>query len=140
MRAMESMIGTIRKRRRGEIVLHPAACRVFWSEMFRFVLLLACLAGISARADGPETAMLDRWIERQAEIRTLSADFTQTRALRVLRSPVAARGRLWFQAPGDFRWEVGAPPKIVVLRKDRDCAHRRRCRQQRRSRANAECA
>lgn len=88
--------------------------------MFRFVLLLVFLAGISVRAESPETAVLDRWIARQGEIRTLSADFTQTRALRVLRSPVAARGHLWFQAPGDFRWEVGQPPKIIVLRKNKD--------------------
>jgi outer membrane lipoprotein-sorting protein len=64
--------------------------------------------------------VLDRWIARQAQIRTLSSDFTQTRALRVLRNPVAARGHLWFQAPGDFRWQVGDPPKVIVLRKDKD--------------------
>jgi outer membrane lipoprotein carrier protein len=88
--------------------------------MSRFVLLLLFWAGISVRAERSETALLDRWIERQGEIRTLSADFTQTRALRVLRNPVAARGHLWFQAPGDFRWEVGDPPKIIVLRKNQD--------------------
>jgi outer membrane lipoprotein carrier protein len=89
--------------------------------MFRFVLLLTSWAGLSVHAaHSPENALLDRWIARQAEIRTLSADFTQTRALRVLRSPVASRGHLWFQAPGDFRWQVGDPPKIIVLRKDND--------------------
>jgi outer membrane lipoprotein carrier protein len=88
--------------------------------MFRLVLLLACLPAISVRAETADSAVLDRWIARQAEIRTLSADFTQTRALRVLRNPVAARGHLWFQAPGDFRWQVGEPPKVVVLRKDQD--------------------
>jgi outer membrane lipoprotein carrier protein len=89
--------------------------------MFRHLLLPAFLAVVvSAPAAGPDTAVLDRWIARQAAIRSLSADFTQTRALRVLRNPVAAKGRLWFQAPGSFRWEVGAPPKTIVLRQDDD--------------------
>lgn len=84
-------------------------------------MLPACLALVgSALAAESENAALDRWIARQAAIRSLSADFTQTRALRVLRHPVAANGRLWFQAPGDFRWEVGSPPKTIVLRKGDD--------------------
>ncbi len=89
--------------------------------MFRILLLPACLAAVvSAFAVEPDTAVLDRWIARQAAIRSLSADFTQTRALRVLRNPVSAKGRLWFQAPGNFRWEVGSPPKTIVLRKGGD--------------------
>jgi len=89
--------------------------------MFRSVLLLAVLLPtLFVRAEEADSAVLDRWIARQANIKTLSADFTQTRALRVLRNPVAARGHIWFQAPGDFRWQVGDPPKVIVLRKDKD--------------------
>ena len=87
--------------------------------MFRILLLPAFLAAVVSAAE-PDTAVLDHWIAKQVAIRTLSADFTQTRALRVLRNPVAAKGRLWFQAPGDFRWEVGSPPKTIVLRKGDD--------------------
>lgn len=83
-------------------------------------MLLAFLAGISARGEQTSAEVLDRWIAQQAKIRSLSADFTQTRALRVLRNPVAAKGHLWFQAPGDFRWQVGEPPKVIVLRQDKD--------------------
>jgi Outer membrane lipoprotein-sorting protein len=85
--------------------------------MFRLVFLLVVGAGFAWSA---EPSAFDRWIARQAEIRTLSADFTQSRALRVLRNPVAARGHLWYQAPGNFRWQVGDPPKIIVLRKGAD--------------------
>lgn len=85
--------------------------------MFRSALLLAWMAGTSALfAADPDTAVVDRWIARQASIRTLSADFTQTRALRVLRNPVASNGRLYFKAPDDFRWEVGSPAKTIVMR------------------------
>lgn len=50
-------------------------------------------------------------------MRTLQADFTQTRTYRALRDPLAARGRMLFSAPGNLRWEVGDPPKMVFLRK-----------------------
>lgn len=89
--------------------------------MSRLLFVLLGLA-VAAGAFGQEAdaRILDRWISRQAEIRTLSASFTQTRALRVLRSPVSASGRFWFRAPGEFRWEVGNPPKTIVLRRGND--------------------
>jgi outer membrane lipoprotein-sorting protein len=59
-----------------------------------------------------------KWISRQDEFRSVQADFTQTRALRALRSPVAISGRLWFSTPHSLRWELGEPAKTVVLRKD----------------------
>jgi outer membrane lipoprotein-sorting protein len=51
----------------------------------------------------------------QKNVHTISADFTQTRALRTLRSPLASKGRFWFQAPDWFRWELGDPPKTVLV-------------------------
>jgi len=47
----------------------------------------------------------------------VQADFTQTRALRALRSPVVSPGRLTFVTPNSLRWELGDPPKTIVLRK-----------------------
>ena len=61
-----------------------------------------------------------RWIARQDDFRAVTADFTQTRSLRALRSPLASPGRLWFKAPNSFRWELGKPAKTIVLRKG-DC-------------------
>lgn len=64
-----------------------------------------------------DLAPLKRWIARQDEFRSVAADFTQTRALRVLRDPVATPGRMWFTATGSLRWELGQPPKTIVVRK-----------------------
>lgn len=58
-----------------------------------------------------------RWIALQDDFHTVTADFTQTRALRTLRNPLENEGRLWFKAPGLFRWELGSPAKLIVLRK-----------------------
>ena len=69
-------------------------------------------------ADAPlDLAPLKKWLARQDDFRSVAADFTQTRALRVLRDPVATPGRLWFTSAGALRWELGAPAKTIVLRK-----------------------
>jgi outer membrane lipoprotein carrier protein len=66
-------------------------------------------------APAPDLSPLKEWIARQKDVRSVSADFTQTRTLRTLRSPIAGGGRLWFMAPDWFRWELGSPPKIIIL-------------------------
>jgi outer membrane lipoprotein carrier protein len=63
----------------------------------------------------PDLSVLKEWLTRQKNVRSLSADFTQTRALRTLRSPIAGNGRLWFMAPDWFRWELGVPAKTIIL-------------------------
>ncbi len=66
-------------------------------------------------AEAPDLTPLKQWIAKQKDVRTVTADFTQTRALRTLRSPLASEGRLWFRAPDWFRWELGDPPKTIVI-------------------------
>ncbi len=62
-----------------------------------------------------DLAPLKTWIAAQKDVRSVSADFTQTRALRTLRSPLTSKGRLWFKAPNWFRWELGDPPKTIII-------------------------
>ena len=88
--------------------------------MTRFLILFAtfALAVKSALAgDPPDLAPLKRWLGRQGEIRTVQADFIQTRSFHALRDPLASPGHLWYSAPGSFRWELGVPPKTIVLRR-----------------------
>ncbi len=84
------------------------------------VLLLAGVCVPAVVADTPDMAPVKRWLAKQEELRTLQADFTQTRSYKNLRDPLAAPGHLWYSAPGSFRWEVGDPPRTVVLRKGED--------------------
>jgi outer membrane lipoprotein carrier protein len=85
--------------------------------LFFVLCVFSPLAGRAADAPTPDLAPIKRWIARQDDFHTVQADFTQTRALRALRSPVAIHGHLWFVAPDLLRWELGDPPKTVVLRK-----------------------
>lgn len=91
--------------------------------MLRAALLIFTLATTAVSAEPPpqlDLTPLRKWFARQDEVRTIAADFSQTRALRVLRDPVAAPGRLWFAAPSSLRWELGSPAKTVVVRKGED--------------------
>lgn len=84
----------------------------------RAVLLAVFCCVPSLFAEAPvDLTPLKKWIARQDEFRSVAADFTQTRALRVLRDPVATPGRMWFTAAGSLRWELGQPPKTIVVRK-----------------------
>ena len=87
--------------------------------MTRALLLLAALlATTGLRAAEPlDFTPVKRWITRQDDFRAVTADFTQTRSLRALKSPLTSEGRLWFKAPSSFRWELGTPARTIVLRK-----------------------
>lgn len=63
----------------------------------------------------PDLSPLKSLLTAQKSMKSLSAEFTQTRALRTLRSPLKVSGRLWFKAPDLFRWELGDPPRSIVL-------------------------
>jgi outer membrane lipoprotein-sorting protein len=85
----------------------------------RALLLLLFIAQSTslAAAETLDFAPVKKWIARQEDFRAVTADFVQSRALRALRSPLKSEGRLWFKAPGSFRWELGQPAKTVVIRK-----------------------
>jgi len=68
-------------------------------------------AATTARLDG----LFDHWIEVQTNLQSWSADFTQTRSLKVLAQPLISTGKVWV-ASGQFRWELGQPPQTIALR------------------------
>lgn len=63
-------------------------------------------------------SILDSWFVAQKNVRTWSADFTQTRALKTLTQPLISKGHISFAAPNDFRWELGQPAQTIALRHD----------------------
>jgi outer membrane lipoprotein-sorting protein len=77
------------------------------------------LAGASTFAADPEVT-LQRWLNTQTNLASWSADFIQTRHLKVLTQPLTAPGRVWFVAPDKFRWELGQPPQSIALRAGQD--------------------
>jgi len=83
-----------------------------------FLLIAIALARFAAgsatgAALNPEVAS---WLAAQTNIQSWSADFVQTRSLKSLTQPLTASGRVWFQAPNRFRWELGHPAQTIAVR------------------------
>ncbi|MGA2751919.1 MAG: outer membrane lipoprotein carrier protein LolA [Verrucomicrobiota bacterium] len=74
-----------------------------------------CVAAMVARADERDV-QFNRWFAAQTNLQSWSADFTQTRSLKVLSQPLVATGKVWVTVPGLFRWELGQPAQTIVLR------------------------
>ena len=82
-------------------------------------LLLHAGGTASARRtslDPAAEATLSHWLAHQTNIQTWAADFIQTRNLKALTEPLKSPGRVWFQAPRQFHWELGTPAQTIALR------------------------
>jgi len=66
-------------------------------------------------ADALDMEPVKRWLAKREAVRTFASDFVQERRLRAVKAPLVSRGRLWFKAPGSFRWELGEPARTVVV-------------------------
>jgi len=86
--------------------------KIFQQIFFALGIFLALQ---NVRAD-ETNSVLDSWFAAQKNVQTWSANFVQTRALKTLTQPLVAKGRLYFSAPDDFRWELGRPAQTIALR------------------------
>ena len=83
--------------------------------MQQTVLICGLLTAFAGRAQNSE-AQFNRWFEAQTNLQSWSADFVQTRSLKVLAEPLVSTGKVWV-ARGEFRWELGQPAQSIVLRR-----------------------
>jgi outer membrane lipoprotein-sorting protein len=61
-------------------------------------------------------AFISQWLAAQSNLKTWTADFTQTRTLKTLKQPLKSHGRLIFAAPNNFRWQLGDPAQTIAIR------------------------
>src|SRR5579859_1047674 len=80
-----------------------------------FLLLTVVLWGPRAKAAELDP-VVSSWLAAQTNIQGWSAQFVQTRSLKSLTQPLKTSGRVWFEAPGRFRWELGEPPQTIAVR------------------------
>jgi outer membrane lipoprotein-sorting protein len=65
----------------------------------------------------PDLQIVEKWLQSNANTRTLKVEFTQTRSLKAIKSPLSQTGILWLDyATSRFRWQLGDPPKTIVVR------------------------
>jgi outer membrane lipoprotein-sorting protein len=88
----------------------------------RFLLLLPLLAAEATAEDLAPAARqaIEKWLAFQRGIHSIEADFTQTRELRTLKTPLRSEGKVWIDRTGArFRWQTGgddAHPKSVAVK------------------------
>jgi outer membrane lipoprotein-sorting protein len=88
-------------------------------NLARFICLLAFLHAFDGELPAQASEadpMLSGWLNAQTNMHTWSADFVQIRALKSLTQPLTASGHVWFEAPGQFRWEVAKPSPTTAVR------------------------
>jgi outer membrane lipoprotein-sorting protein len=49
------------------------------------------------------------------QIKTIQADFIQTKSMKILAKPLISEGRFYYAAPDSFRWEYLKPLKSIVI-------------------------
>jgi outer membrane lipoprotein carrier protein len=91
-----------------------SVARIFGALRRGLWIPLGLLAFASGAAESDP--MFERWFAAQTNILSWTADFTQTRALKVLTQPLTATGKVWVKVPNLFRWELGDPPQTIALR------------------------
>jgi len=79
------------------------------------IFLLLAVSSLPA-APHLDLTPVKQWIASQAGMKSLSADFVQTRTFRTVKDPLERHGHVWFQIPDAFRWELGSPPTRIILR------------------------
>lgn len=78
-------------------------------------LLISPLNLVAKPSAELDLAPVRQWVDHQSKVRSVRADFIQERQLRSLKKPLRHPGRLYFQSPGSFRWELGKPVQTLVL-------------------------
>ena len=97
--------GTVSKRQARRL---SYVCSRLW-----FLLYVAATGAVAQETSSD--AQFNRWFEVQTNTHSWSADFIQTRQLKVLNQPLVSTGKVWV-TPGEFRWELGQPVQTIVLR------------------------
>lgn len=86
--------------------------------MLRTFLLPLLLLG-AARADPasiePARQALDAGMARLAEAPAVAVELTEQRRVAGLAQPLETPGRLWLAPEGRFRWQLGEPPRTLLL-------------------------
>lgn len=88
---------------------------------YRVLMILMLLHAGPAWAQGEHpagTVALNAWLEHQKEVKTWTADVTQTRKLKAVKRSLTTPGHIWFVGHRQFRWELGKPIRTQAFRRE----------------------
>ena len=82
--------------------------------MNRALLIALCLSGGAASA-APSQQVLDKIDAAAKDSHSLSATFTQKNRMKLFRQELGQKGRLYFRAPRQIRWEYTQPDASLLV-------------------------
>ena len=87
------------------------------STLFSAGAVLACLLTFGTWPCRAELGLADMDTLREAfsEVRSLRTHFVQEKRMKILARPLVSKGRFFFRAPADIRWEYDEPIRSVLL-------------------------
>lgn len=74
------------------------------------------LVHLAAADDQAIRSALQKWMDTAAKVETVQAEFEQHRLLSTVKIPLKRQGKIWMDKSGLFRWQIGEPPTMTVLR------------------------
>ncbi len=81
---------------------------------FLFIICGIFLAAVFHGAHAAD-AGFEALRKNSAQIKTIQADFIQTKSMKILSKPLISEGRFYYAAPDSFRWEYLKPLKSIVI-------------------------
>jgi outer membrane lipoprotein-sorting protein len=82
------------------------------------LFVFACLLGgllLTAQNAVAAEAHFEKLRLESAKIKTMQADFTQKKFMKILSRPLVSEGRFYYDAPDAFRWEYMTPLRSIVI-------------------------
>lgn len=80
-----------------------------------FSCFLAVFLTVFAGSLSAAETAFEKLRTESANIKTLQADFTQKKFMKILSKPLVSEGRFYFAAPDSLRWEYSKPLKSIVI-------------------------
>lgn len=92
--------------------------RIRKHNILALALLLCYLSGLaqSSELSGEKSAALKARITANTQrLQSLQSDFTQTKQLSYMDDAIRSKGKLYFKAPAQIRWEYVSPTNYVII-------------------------
>ena len=78
-------------------------------------LILICLSLGLLNAGAAVPKLMQDWLSTQSSLKNKTVRFVQEKSGGVLKKPIKTPGQLWKGPASQFRWELGEPPKSVLV-------------------------
>lgn len=86
------------------------------SRLTPFLVFTAITLISASQSWSADLSVVEKWLATNADTRSLRVEFVQSRSLKAIKNPLTQHGTLWLDyGTNQFRWQLGDPPKTIVV-------------------------